>query len=92
MAQQLTINIEDADIMSSLMRILSSIKGISLQPLTNAHVETDATTAQAPALHFPHIPRGRELSPEVMEMVAGQLPADFDYEKERAAMWEELAR
>lgn len=92
MAQQLTINIEDMGIMSSLMRILSSIKGISLQPLSELQMERAAAKPQTATLQFPHIPKNRKPLPQVMEMVAGKLPADFDEYKERDAMWEELAR
>ena len=33
-------------------------------------------------LVFPHIPANRELSPEVMNMVADRLPVDIDIERE----------
>lgn len=94
MAQQLTISIEDAGIMSSLRRFLSSIKGVTVEqwPQTWEAQAASKTRAATQALDFPRIPKGRSLSPTVMEMVVGQLPDDFDLEKASDEMWEERAQ
>ncbi len=41
---------------------------------------------------FPKVPKGLKPSQEVLDMVVGKLPADFDYDKAIDEMWEEFAR
>lgn len=43
-------------------------------------------------LKFPKIPKGRPISPEVLDMVVGKLPDDFDYDKEIETMYMERAK
>ena len=44
------------------------------------------------ALKFPKIPKNRPILPEVLDMVVGKLPDDFDYDKEIDDMYMERAR
>lgn len=43
-------------------------------------------------LKFPKIPKNRPISQEVLDMVVGKLPDDFDYDKEINDMYMERAR
>lgn len=43
-------------------------------------------------LVFPKVPKDLKPSQEVLDMVVGKLPADFDYDKTIDEMWEEFAR
>lgn len=47
--------------------------------------------SQADKLSFPYIPANRKVSKEVLDMVVGTLPDDFDVEKEMDKMWKERA-
>lgn len=42
-------------------------------------------------LKFPKIPKNRPISQEVLDMVVGKLPDDFDYDKEINDMYMERA-
>lgn len=44
------------------------------------------------ALIFPKKPKNRKVSSEVLDMVVGKLPDDFDYDKEIDKMYMERAR
>lgn len=89
---QFTISVDDMGVVPTLVRLLSSIKGIRFQPLPYSQEAHEQAARQAVPLAFPHIPRNRQRSPEVEKMVAGQLPEDFDLGKEIAEMWEEMAK
>lgn len=52
-------------------------------------VSLSEATAKTQKLSFPHIPANRPISKEVLNMVIGTLPRDFDIEKETDLMWEE---
>lgn len=43
-------------------------------------------------LVFPKIEKDFEVSQEVLDMVCGLLPDDFDFDKEKEIMWEEMAQ
>ena len=43
-------------------------------------------------LVFPKIGKDFKVSQEVLDMVCGTLPEDFDFDKEINMMWEELAQ
>ena len=43
-------------------------------------------------LVFPKIGKDFKVSQEVLDMVCGTLPEDFDFDKEIEMMWEELAQ
>ena len=41
---------------------------------------------------FPKIGKDFKVSQEVLDMVCGSLPEDFDLDKEKEVMWEEMAQ
>ena len=43
-------------------------------------------------LVFPKIGKDFKVSQEVLDMVCGSLPEDFDLDKEKEVMWEEMAQ
>lgn len=43
-------------------------------------------------LVFPKIGKDFKVSQEVLDMVCGSLPEDFDLDKEKELMWEEMAQ
>lgn len=94
MAQQLIINVEDNSIVTSLLNVLKSIKGVSvLQRSPSKGTQSKLFVGRdKKELTFPHIPVGRTISPIVENMVIGTLPQDFDWDKEEEKMWEEMAR
>ena len=47
---------------------------------------------QKKKLVFPKIEKEFEVSQEVLDMVCGTLPEDFDFDKEMEIMWEEMAQ
>ncbi len=43
------------------------------------------------SIEFPHISKAVKVSPKVLAMVVGELPAGFDVDAELGKMWEERA-
>ena len=41
---------------------------------------------------FPKIGKDFKVSQEVLDVVCGSLPEDFDLDKEKEVMWEEMAQ
>ena len=56
--------------------------------------EKGSATKEEPMkkLVFPKIEKDFKVSQEVLDMVCGSLPEDFDLDKEKEVMWEEMAQ
>ena len=60
--------------------------------LENSTKESAAVGMQRKKLVFPKIEKEFKVSQEVLDMVCGTLPEDFDFDKEKEIMWEEMAQ
>ena len=84
----------------SLNNLWSYLQGLSLtasnQRWLANHLMEAAESAESRSkkkeIVFPKIPKDYKPSPRVLAMTCGQLPKDFDLDKELDEMWEERAR
>lgn len=60
--------------------------------LENSTKESAVVGMQKKKLVFPKIEKEFEVSQEVLDMVCGTLPEDFDFDKEMEIMWEEMVQ
>lgn len=84
-----TLTLNDIFLMLST---LSDADQLWLSDKLKANVSKDTNADRIAKLKFPHVPKGRTISPRTMSMVIGAMPDDFDYDKATDEMWEELAR
>ena len=82
----------------SLNHLWSYLQGLSLSASNQRWLATHLMEAAESGekmkkeLIFPKIPKDYKPSAEVLAMTCGQLPNDFDLDKELDEMWEERAR
>lgn len=60
--------------------------------LESSEKESNVDGMSRKKLVFPKIGTDFEVSQEVLDMVCGTLPKDFDFDKEMETMWEEIAQ
>ena len=60
--------------------------------LENSIKESAVVGMQRKKLVFPKIEEDFKVSQEVLNMVCGTLPENFDFDKEMEIMWEEMAQ
>ena len=87
----MNISLSLNDIYSMLATLTNDNKQWLADKLIQDVNESKAQKTQK-TLKFPKIPKGRPISPEVLDMVVGKLPDDFDYDKEIETMYMERAK
>ena len=70
----------------------SNQRWLAARLLENSEKEMVDDALAKKKLVFPKIGKDFKVSQEILDMVCGTLPDDFDLEKEKAAMWEEMAQ
>ena len=72
---QLIVTIEDSKL-PILKKAIELLKGVEKVTIGNdAKDDEDASVSAV----YPAVPKGRPVSPEVMDMIVGPLPDDFDF-------------
>ncbi len=60
--------------------------------LESSEKEENVEEMSRKELEFPKIGKDFKVSQEVLDLVCGTLPEDFDFDKEIEMMWEEMAQ
>ena len=86
----------------SMNNLWNYIQGLSLTAnnqrwlaeklLQNSEKENAVEGLSRKKLVFPKIGKDFKVSKDVLDMVCGTLPEDFDFDKEMDMMWEEMAQ
>ncbi len=78
--------------LDSVWNLVQSLSSDNQKWLADKIYENISHKPEKKELVFPHIPKNKKISPEVLDLVADRLPVEIDIEKETDKMWEEWAK
>lgn len=78
--------------LDSVWNLVQSLSSDNQKWLADKIYENISHKPEKKELVFPHIPKNKKISPEVLNLVADRLPVEIDIEKETDKMWEEWAK
>ena len=78
--------------LDSVWNLVQSLSSDNQKWLADKIYENIRHKPEKKELVFPHIPKNKKISPEVLDLVADRLPIEIDIEKETDKMWEEWAK
>ncbi len=78
--------------LDSVWNLVQSLSSDNQKWLADKIYENISHKPEKKELVFPHIPKNKKISPEVLDLVADRLPVEIDIEKETDKMLEEWAK